>query len=120
MDPYPFGNCGSVVGPTYPYIVMQFDNNQLSGQGWAICGGVLSYPENIYVYDKVGVLLAGGSMGGINSLVVNQNPVQILIYLTMITDPSSVIGGYIVYKNGDNIEDPFIESSTRLYIADSL
>ena len=38
----------------------------------------------------------------------------------MITDPSSVIGGYIVYKNGDNIEDPFIESSTRLYIADSL
>ena len=120
MDPYPFGNCGSVVGPTYPYIVMQFDNNQLSGQGWAICGGVLSYPENIYVYDKVGVLLAGGSMGGINSLVVNQNPVQILIYLTMISDPSSVIGGYIVYKNGDNIEDPFIESSTRLYIADSL
>ena len=111
---YSLGNCSAVTSVD-PYFILQMDNDSLSGQGWAICGGSLSYPNNLLVYKEDGTLVAGGSEAGIITVVVNLNPVQLMVRLTSLADPD-LTNGYVIYQNdGVGEENPPIASSPRLY-----
>ena len=100
-----------------PIIVIQMNNDSLIGQGWAICDGTLSNPDNFLVYKEDGTLIAGGTMGGITSRVVNSNP---LLLALKISSPLGILtfeeSGYVIYQNnGIGTENPPIASSPRLY-----
>ena len=103
-----------------PYFILQMDNNNLNEQGWAQCGGKLSYPNNLFVYNKDGELVAGDLKEGITTEVINTNPIQLMVVLTSLTD-LDLSNGYVLYKNDSGFyEDPFIQSSFMLYLKDEI